>query len=60
MELAGKEKNREQADEKEPGVFSTHVFNKTKLRQEWLLGQAIRFVNRKPDVGSYITSARNG
>ena len=41
MELPGEEQNREQADKKEPGVFSTHVINKTKLRQERLSGQAI-------------------
>jgi hypothetical protein len=40
MELAGEKQNREQTDKEEPGLFSTHVINKTKLREERLSGQA--------------------
>jgi hypothetical protein len=43
MELPGQEQKSEQADKEQPDVFSTHVINKTKLRQEWMSGQAIQW-----------------
>ncbi|HEY4906455.1 MAG TPA: hypothetical protein VIH74_03330 [Candidatus Acidoferrum sp.] len=52
MELAGEEQNRKQADKEQPGVFSTHVINKTKLRQERLSGQAIPGGQTDYDIAS--------
>ena len=45
MELTGEEQDRDRNDEEQPETVSTHLFGKTKLRQERLAGQAIRFVD---------------
>lgn len=60
MKLAGEEQDRDRNDKKQPETVSTHLFGKTKLRQERLAGQAIRSLTGGRTSGSYFTSARNG
>jgi len=57
VELAREEQQREDKDEEQPNPLSTHVLNKTKLRQERLSGQAIR---RDPRGKSNPSGCRRG
>lgn len=49
VELPGQEQEREHKNEEDPRAFTTHVLNKTKLRQERLARQGIRLGLRPID-----------